>query len=83
VDIFLDGIQCFLVIFLGSHLQQLTRIEQGLGHVIQGQYDFFQPHPFAPKPLGALLVVPDLGVFQFADDLRQPFIFAIEVKGTP
>ena len=83
MDILLDGIQRLLVILLGGKLQQLTRIEQGPGHVIQRQYDFFQAHPFTPEFLGTFRVIPDIGDFQFANDFRQSFILAIEVKDTP
>jgi len=54
-----------------------------LGHAVQRQYDLFQTYPLTPEFLRPLRVIPDLGVFQLADDLCQPFIFAIEVKDTP
>jgi hypothetical protein len=38
---------------------------------------------FLAQRLGAFGVVPDLGVFQFAQNLGQSFLFGFEVKDTP
>jgi hypothetical protein len=51
--------------------------------MVQSVYHLFQPRPFTPELLGTLRVTPDLRFLQFADDLRQAFILAIEVKDTP
>ena len=49
----------------------------------EGVYDGFQRGAFASQRLGALGVIPDLGVFQFAFDFYQLFLLFSVVKGTP
>jgi hypothetical protein len=45
--------------------------------------DLFQAYPFASQFLGLFRVIPDIGVFQLADDFGQAFILGIIVKDTP
>jgi hypothetical protein len=51
--------------------------------VIERVHHLFETRPFTAKRLGAFWIVPDVRVFQLANDLRQAFLFTIEVKGTP
>jgi hypothetical protein len=83
MDIFFNGIQCFLVVFLGRKLKQLAGILQRTRHGVQGKDDLFQARPFTAKLLGTFRVAPDLRLLQLANDFRQPFILAVEVKDTP
>jgi hypothetical protein len=51
--------------------------------VIEGVNHLFQACPFTTEFLGTFRVIPDLRLLQLADDFRQTFILAIEVKDTP
>ena len=62
----------------GNSLAQTVFASQHLA-----QERFFQAHPLTPQFLGTFRVIPDIRLFQFADDLGQPFIPCIEVKDTP
>ena len=83
MDVLLDSIQRFLVAFLGRKLKQLAGVLQRARHVVQSADDLFEARTFPSKLLRTLRVVPDLRLFQLADDFRQSLILAIEVKDTP
>ena len=83
MDIFFNSIQRFLIALLGRKLEQFAGILQRPAHFIQGKDYLFQTRPFPAQTLGTFRIIPDLRLFQFADDLRQSFILAIEVKDTP
>jgi len=59
----------FLVVFLGSKLQQLTGILQRPGHTVERHHHLFKPHPFLTQLLGAFRVVPDVRGLQLAGNL--------------
>ena len=46
-------------------------------------HHLFETRTFATEFLSTFRVVPDLRRLQLADDFRQSFILAIEVKDTP
>jgi hypothetical protein len=46
-------------------------------------HNLFQTRPFPSERLGAVLVAPDVGLFQFPSDFGQAFAFGIKVKDTP
>jgi hypothetical protein len=52
-------------------------------HAAQCLHHLFQARPLATQFLGALGMVPDGGILQFAADLDQAFLLGIEVKDTP
>ena len=76
--------------FLGSgialfngQLQQPRGIFDALADLIEGQQYTFEARTLLAERLGALLVIPDLGVFEILQDLIQAVELVIEVKGTP
>ncbi len=83
VQVGLDNIEGFLVTLLGGHLQQFARIAHAVGEPVERQHHVLEPRTLAAQLLGTRGIVPDVGFFQFANDLGQLFRLAFEVKGTP
>jgi hypothetical protein len=71
-----------LVVFQLDQLGQLETVGDALRNLLQAADDFFQPRPLAVQLLRPLGVVPDLGVFELAQDLGQALLLGIEVKDT-
>jgi hypothetical protein len=71
-----------IVLFRG-HRHQLTGVGDALLQDIDGVHHIGQRGALAAQRLGALGIVPDLGVGQFQFDLGQPFLFFRVVKDTP
>jgi hypothetical protein len=64
------------------HVEQLDCIGQAAGQPLHAADHVVQQLFLAPQLLGALGVVPDLGVFQLACYDRQPLLLGIDVKDT-
>ncbi len=77
-----DGDDGVLVLFLACHLEEVTRIGELAVDLDEGVDDRFQRFLFLAEVLGPLLVVPDVGVFQFGVDLFEFLRLHIEVKDT-
>ena len=78
-----DGSNGFFVAFLGGHLQQIGGVLQPRLQLIQYQHDSFEISPFLTQGLRALLVLPNVRIFEFALDLYQAIFLFRVVKDTP
>jgi hypothetical protein len=81
-DIAFDADQGFFVILAAGEFEQFGGIRQFLVDVDQRQYDAFQQFLFLAQFLGALGVVPDLGIFEIAVQFFELRCLGIEVKDT-
>jgi hypothetical protein len=64
-------------------VEQFTRLGQPLPQLVERRDDAFELGPLAAEFLSTVGLLPDGGVFEFAQDLGQPLALAIVVKGTP
>jgi len=71
-----------VVLGLGQ-LQQLGGVRQRGARGIQLLQVGAQPCAFAPQLLRPFGIVPDILLFQFADDFFQALFLGVVVKGTP
>jgi hypothetical protein len=71
-----------VVVVTAGEVEQFAVVGQGRIHGFEHQHDVLEGLAFAPEILGALLVVPDGGVFGEAGDLDQAGLLRIEVKDT-
>jgi hypothetical protein len=81
-DIAFDADQGFFVILAAGKLEQFGGIGQLLVDIDQRQYDAFQQFLLLAQFLGALGVVPDLGIFEIAVQFFELRGLGIEVKDT-
>ncbi len=72
----------FIALFDG-HFEQVGAVAQASGELIHVEHDALEQCAFLTQRLGALLIVPDVRVFEFAQDLGQAFFLAFVVKDTP
>jgi hypothetical protein len=77
-----DGQQAGKVAVILGHLEQFRVVGQLAAEVVEHQHHIFQRLFLFAQVLGALGVVPDLGVFQRAGDFAQLECFGIVVKDT-
>jgi hypothetical protein len=63
-----DGDQRVLVVLAFGQIEQFTTIDQPLRDLVEAQNDGFKRFPLAAQCLRFFSVIPDLGVFQQADD---------------
>lgn len=80
LDDIVDG--AFVALFNG-HVEQLARVGQTAGHLVQGLDDLCQRRALAAQFLGVFGLVPDVRVFEFAVDFDQALMLLIVVKDTP
>ena len=71
-----------VVILFSCHLKQIAGIMQLTRDCSQGDDDALQRFFLPAQFLGALIVVPDGGVFRQPGEFVQSCLFAIEVKDT-
>jgi hypothetical protein len=71
------------VVFQLDQLGQLQAVGDAARQLADAADDFFQAGALAIELLGALGVIPGLGVFELAQDLGQALLLDIEVKDTP
>jgi hypothetical protein len=83
LDVLGDRIDGLRVTFLHGHVQQVAGVSEPAFKLIDGIYHGLQLRPLATKRLGAILIVPDLGIFEFAQDLDQAVLLLGIVKDTP
>jgi len=72
-----------LVLFALGQRQQFTRLAQAGGDAGNAADGLVQQRALAPQVLGALRIVPDIGVFQLAVDFFQTLTLGVVVKDTP
>ena len=77
------GIHGRLVLLVHRHGQQIGDVSQSRLHTVDGLHHQFQARPLPAQGLGALGLVPDLGVLQFQPDLGQTLFLILVVKDTP
>jgi hypothetical protein len=70
------------VVLLDGEFEQLAGVVQPLRQFVEGLDDPLELRAFAAERLGALGLVPDVGLFQFAPDLGEAFRLAVVVKDT-
>jgi len=78
----LDREQGFLVAFFLAHGKQFAAVVDAALDFFQHQHDVFQRFFLAPEFLGALGVVPDLGIFHLLVEEGQALTLLIVVKDT-
>ncbi len=76
-----EGGGCVVLIF--RELEQLVRVGDGCGGVVELGELGAQACALATQLLGFVGLVPDAGVFQLAADFFQPLFFAVVLKETP
>jgi len=64
-------------------LQQFISIGEARCQRIEAENDLLQLRSFLPECLGAIRLIPDVGLFQFPLDFSQAFSIPIVVKDTP
>ena len=72
VDITLHLVEGVLIALFAGQFQQIDTIRHSLLQSVQGVDHLFQCGPFAVEVLRPFLIVPDVRVFQFAEDFYQP-----------
>jgi len=77
------GLHHIRVIFLLGEIQQFMGLGKFGGETGQGADLGFQARALTPQFLGALGIVPDVGLLELALDFGQTMLLGIEVKDTP
>jgi hypothetical protein len=72
----------FVVLALGE-LEQLVRVGDGCGGVVELSELGAQACALATQLLGLVGLVPDAGIFELAADFFQPLFLAVVLKETP
>ena len=72
----------FGVVFLDRHLEQLAGVTEPRPELVEADHDLLELRPLLAKRLGALGLVPHIGLFEFALNFGQALCLAIVVKGT-
>jgi hypothetical protein len=72
----------FVVLAFGE-LEQLVRIRDGFGGVVELGELGAQACTLAAEFLGLVGLVPDAGIFELATDFFQPLFLAVVLKETP
>ena len=78
-----DVVHGAFVVFFGGHFQQIARIGQATGQVVDGFDDLRQGSAFTAQALGVFGLVPDVRVFEFAVYFDETIMLLIVVKDTP
>jgi len=81
-DVLLQGRQRCVVAFATRELEQLVAVLQPGIEIPDGVDDVFELLLFLAEFLGPLLVVPDLGIFEFLRDDGEALRLDVEVKDT-
>ena len=72
-----------LVVLLACHFDQFGRLVDPATDLIENVDDLFQGRSLTPQCLGPFGLIPDVGLFEFADDFGQAITLLSVVKGTP
>jgi hypothetical protein len=78
-----DVIDGALVVFFDGHFQQVARIGQATGQVVDGFDDLRQRGALTAQALGVFGLVPDVRVFELAVYFDETIMLVIVVKDTP
>jgi hypothetical protein len=78
-----DIIDRALIVFFDGHIEQVTRIGQAAGQIVDGFDNLRQRGALTAQALGIFGFVPDVGVFEFAVYFDQTIMLVIVVKDTP
>ena len=81
-NVFGDGAQRRVIVIGAGKLEQLRAIPKSGIEAFQRADHAFELFLFLAERLCALLIVPDLGIFELLLDFRQPLRLHIEVKDT-
>lgn len=76
---FIDGCG---VIFLDRKIQQFAGVSETSTQRVESGDNLFQSCSLLPQRLRPIRIVPDIGLFELALDLGQPFRLGLVVKGT-
>jgi len=71
------------IVFVTREIQELGDVAQARVDVPEGVDHRLQARALAPQLLGALRLVPDVGLLKLAIDLGQPLFLEVAVKDTP
>ncbi len=72
-----------LIVFFDGHVEQIARVGQAAGEVVDGLDDLRQGGALTAKVLGVFGIVPDVRVFEFAVYFDETIMLLIVVKDTP
>ncbi|OHC29536.1 MAG: hypothetical protein A3J71_03290 [Pseudomonadales bacterium RIFCSPHIGHO2_02_FULL_60_43] len=78
-----DVVDRALIVFFDGHIEQVARIGQAAGQIVDGFDDQRQRGALTAQALGIFGLVPDVGVFEFAVYFDQTIMLVIVVKDTP
>jgi hypothetical protein len=82
-QIALNRLDAVFIVLFDGHRQQFTGVVQAAVKLFKNDYDFFQTRPVLAKLLRLLWIIPDVWLFQFADNFLELLLAAVEVKDTP
>jgi hypothetical protein len=82
-QILCNRVECFLVLLLGGHRQQVVRVGEPGGQLVDRDDDRLEKGALASERLGAFRIVPDCGILKLAQDLGQTLLAVGIVKDTP
>jgi hypothetical protein len=71
------------IVFFDREREQLVRVTEAVANFVETDDDLFQLRAFLAECLGPFGLIPNVGLFEFALDFRQPFRLAFIVKDTP
>jgi hypothetical protein len=71
-----------LVVFAARHLEQLARVPQLVVEPGKRGHYRLERFAFLAQLLGALVVIPDGGIFDELGDFGEPLLLGVEVKDT-
>jgi hypothetical protein len=72
----------FRVVFLECQVEQFAGVPQPGRQLVQADDDVLELRTLLTERLGALRLIPDIGLFEFAPNLGQALRLAIVVKDT-
>ncbi|GLX15398.1 hypothetical protein Pstr01_36370 [Pseudomonas straminea] len=78
-----DVVDGALIVLFYSHVQQVARVGQAAGQVVDGFDDLRQGGALTAQALGVFRLVPDVRVFEFAVYFDETIMLVIVVKDTP
>jgi len=78
-----DVVDGALIVLFYSHFQQVARVGQTTGQIVDGFDDLCQGGALTAQALGVFGLVPDVRVFEFAVYFDETIMLVIVVKDTP
>ncbi|KGK83801.1 hypothetical protein DP64_09360 [Stutzerimonas degradans] len=78
-----DVIHRALVVFFDGHVEQVARVGQAAGEVVDGLDDLRQGGALTAQILRVFGVIPDVRIFEFAVYFDETIMLLIVVKDTP